>query len=266
MIAVEAAGAGEPLVLLHGVGTSRVIWRRALPLLAARRRAVAPDLPGFGASPPAGPGFELEAVADALAEGLLTSVSPPFDLVGNSLGGAVAVVLAARRPALVRRLVLAAPAGFAPHSAPVARAAGAAGERLVAARRRIGGPLARSALARRVLLAGTVADPARLTPADARAMIASSAGARRIGAAIATVAAADLRPALGGLAVPWGVVWGDRDRVVPIATLATLRAIAPGAPVETLRGTGHVPHMERPEAFADALERLLARLDPVTGS
>jgi pimeloyl-ACP methyl ester carboxylesterase len=266
VIAADVAGAGDPIVLVHGVGTSRVVWRHAVPLLAADRCVVAPDLPGFGASPPAGPGFALDAVADALADGLAAHVPAPYDVVGNSLGGAVAVVLAHRRPALVRRLVLVAPAGFAPHGPAVARAAGAVGERLVAVRRRVGAPLAGSALARRVALWGTVARPGELPAADARAMIDGSRGARRIGPAIAAVAVADLRPTLADLAVPWGIVWGDRDRVVPIATLPMLRDVDSHAPVEVLPGVGHVPHMERPAVFAAALERLLDRLPAVTAS
>jgi pimeloyl-ACP methyl ester carboxylesterase len=97
-------------------------------------------------------------------------------------------------------------------------------------------------------------------------MIGGARGSSRIAAAIAAVAQADLRPALAQLGVPWSVVWGDRDRVVPIATLAVLSAIEPRAPVETLAGVGHVPHIERPGAFAAALERALDRLGTVTAS
>ena len=108
MVAIETLGEGPPLVLVHGVGTCRVVWRRVMPLLATDRLVAAPDLPGFGASPAAGPGFDLDRVADVLAEALAAEVPAPFDLLGNSLGGAVALTLAARHPQLVRRLVLAA--------------------------------------------------------------------------------------------------------------------------------------------------------------
>src|SRR6185436_4097817 len=63
-------GAGDPLVLLHGVASSRAIWRHAVAPLARRRRVIVVDLPGFGASPPAGPGFDLGDVADRLVDGL----------------------------------------------------------------------------------------------------------------------------------------------------------------------------------------------------
>jgi pimeloyl-ACP methyl ester carboxylesterase len=266
VLAIDSAGAGAPLVLLHGVGTSKTIWSRALPRLAERRRALAPDLPGFGASAPAGHGFDLARVADALADGLAPHVEAPFDLVGNSLGGAVAVVLALHRPELVHRLVLVAPAGFAPYPAAVARAVGEIGARLTAARRTLGPPIAGRVAARRVLLWGVVGDPARLSAGDARTMLRASRGASCIAEAIAAVMVADLRPRLAELAMPWGLMWGDRDRVVRIATLSAIRAVAPQVPVETLRGAGHVPHFECPGDFAAALERLLERLDPVGGA
>jgi len=70
MIAIDVSGSGEPLVLFHGVGASRIVWRHVTPLLAPRRMVIAPDLPGFGESAPAGPGFDLGRTAVALAEPL----------------------------------------------------------------------------------------------------------------------------------------------------------------------------------------------------
>jgi pimeloyl-ACP methyl ester carboxylesterase len=254
---MDVEGAGPPLVLIHGVGTSKAVWRRVTPLLAAQRLVAAPDLPGFGASPPAGNGFALERVADTLAEALGAELPAPFDLLGNSLGGAIALVLAERHPGLVRRLVLAAPAGLAPHRGPIPALAGRAGSVLVAARRRAGPPLARSAAARRLLLFGVVAEPARLPADEARLMLRGSEGSQRVAEAIAAVAGADLRPRLADLALPLAFVWGDRDRVIPVSSLDVLRSLAPGAPAEVIPGAGHVPQVERPREFAAAVGRLL---------
>src|SRR3954469_6930784 len=68
LIALETHGEGEPLVLVHGLATSRVIWRRVVSMLPGRLVVV--DVPGFGQSPPVGEGFDLDAVADAIAEGI----------------------------------------------------------------------------------------------------------------------------------------------------------------------------------------------------
>ena len=67
LLAVEESGAGEVLVLIHGLGATRAVWTLVAPLLAPRHRVVTLDLPGFGESEPAGPGFELDAVAERVA-------------------------------------------------------------------------------------------------------------------------------------------------------------------------------------------------------
>jgi pimeloyl-ACP methyl ester carboxylesterase len=253
---MDVHGDGPPLVLVHGVATSRSVWRHVLPELAQRHLVVTPDLPGFGASPPTGRGFVLEEVADALADALAPFA--PFDLLGNSLGGAVTLVLAERRPELVRRLILAAPAGMVPHRAPVPAVAGGVTPVLVTARRYAGPPLARSALARRLLIGNIVADPVGTTAGEARTLMRASAGSKRIGAAITTVAAADLRPRLARLDVPLAFLWGAHDRVFPLAVLPGLRALVPDARAEVIAAAGHVPQIDRPADFVAAVERLIA--------
>jgi pimeloyl-ACP methyl ester carboxylesterase len=122
VIAIDVSGEGAPLVLVHGVGTNRAVWRRVTPLLATGRLVAAPDLPGFGDSPAVGRGFALASAADALAEALAAELPTPFDLLGNSLGGAVALVLAGRR----RGSGIAAGRGGEPRSTAVTTAAAAA--------------------------------------------------------------------------------------------------------------------------------------------
>jgi pimeloyl-ACP methyl ester carboxylesterase len=260
VIGLETQGSGEALVLLHGVGTHRSVWRRAAPALARGRLVAAADLPGFGESTPTARGFELDEVADLLAEGLIERVEPPFDLLGNSLGGAVAVVLASRHPQLVRRLVLSAPALFAPRNAAIARAAGLAAGQLIDARRVLGAPLSRNGVARYLLLRSAISRPERLSAEDARLMLEASRGASRIPDAIASVLSADLRPRLAELDMPLGVIWGERDSVIAIGALDTIRELAPAAAVERMPDVGHVPQLERPREFAAAVERVLGRL------
>jgi pimeloyl-ACP methyl ester carboxylesterase len=250
-------GEGAPLVLLHGLATTRIIWRRVVPLLTAERRVIAVDVPGFGASPAAGPGFELTVVADRIADGLAgAGVPAPYHLVGHSMGGAVALTLADRHRDRVRSLVLAAPAGLRAFPAPVAGALGAASEGLVRLRR-VGAPIADRGWGRRVLLAGGVVDPLAIPPAEVKLMMAASRGATRIRPALATVAAADLLPVVERLPAPLGLVWGDRDRVVPVSGADAVLRVRPDTPVERIPRAGHIAMMERPDDFAKALQTAL---------
>jgi pimeloyl-ACP methyl ester carboxylesterase len=260
VIALEATGQGRPIVLLHGVGANRAVWHLVIPELSRHRRVLAPDIPGFGQSPPAGPGFVLEAVADALAGALESRLKEPFDLLGNSLGGAVALVLARRHPRLVRRLVLSAPAGLSSPSRVLAAAARVASGPAVRLRAAAGAPLARVPAARRALLWGSIAAPERLSFEEARGLLEASRGSARIGAGVATALAADLRPELSALAVPVGFIWGEQDRIVPFATLRSVRELRPDAPIETLGGVAHVPQIEAPAEFVVSVRRLLERL------
>ena len=259
-IAFDVSGRGRPLVLLHGAGADRSIWRDVMRRMRADRRLLALDLPGFGASPAISAGFDLAEAADAVARLLHGRLREPADLVGNSLGGAVAFVLALRRPELVDRLVLVAPAGFSPLprlvAEPVARLAPAA----LVGRRLLGGPLMDISLARRVLLWGTIAAPQNLSARDARGMLQSSRRSSRLGAAVGAVLHADLLSELIGLQRPLGLLWGEQDRIIPTATLEAILAAYPAATAETLPDVGHVPQLERPEEFVDALHRLLARM------
>jgi pimeloyl-ACP methyl ester carboxylesterase len=106
------AGEGEPAMLVHGLGGAGANWLALAPLLLAGRRLLVPDLPGHGGSAPLPAAPSLNAYADRLGlllehEGIASAA-----VVGHSLGGAVAVRLAIRRPDLVTALVLAGAAGI----------------------------------------------------------------------------------------------------------------------------------------------------------
>src|SRR5919199_261789 len=108
----RVGGTGPPLLLVHGFGGAGANFAALAELLAPRHRLLVPDLPGHGGSSalPAAP--NLAAYAEPLAALCAAEGAAEVDVVGHSLGGAVVLRLAARRPELVRRLVLAAAAGI----------------------------------------------------------------------------------------------------------------------------------------------------------
>jgi len=259
-LTVDIVGRGDSLVLVHGLATTRSIWRHATPRLAATRQVVTLDVPGFGAARPVGRGFDLEDVAARVLEQLRARRVPePFELVGHSMGGALALTLAACAPDAVRSLVLVSPAGLRPIPPVLAAILGIAAEVYVPARRRAA-RLASWSWGRRVLMAGGVSDGAALDPAVVRQLVGASLGARRIGPALSAVASADLRDVLAGLAAPVGAVWGRDDRVILPGGMRTVMALRPGAACEVVDGAGHISMVEQPDAFVAALERVLVAI------
>lgn len=112
-ISYSDEGAGAPAVLLHSGGLSSRQWGRLAARLRATRRVIAPDLLGYGESSawPADAPFELDEDA-RMVEALLDTLEGPFDLVGHSYGGLLALRVASRRPAEVRSLALFEPVAF----------------------------------------------------------------------------------------------------------------------------------------------------------
>ncbi len=258
-LAVTSDGDGPAVVLIHGLASSGLMWGSTVAALRDRHRVITVDLPGFGASDPLDEGFELHAVADAVAEHVAQAIRPKrrYMLVGHSLGGAVATLVAARDPDRVARLVLAAPAGYQRLPGGAVRAFAGVNERLVELRRQVGRSVVGRPRARALMFAPSIHDTRALSPQDALLMINASTGARRVAAATAAVADLDLRPVLGEVTAPVGVIWGRYDRLVPPAGLRGVQKARPDARVEWIEDAGHVPMLEQPGAWLAALGRLL---------
>ncbi len=242
-------GAGEQLVLLHGVGHHWQGWTPVLPFLEGFE-VFACDSPGFGTSPPlpAGTAATIPNYATAFEAWMRQEGVERPHVAGNSMGGAIAIELARR--GVVRSATALSPAGF--WSAAERRycqlSLGAVGG-MPAPARRVVRAAARSAAARRVLMAQLVARPADL-PADLA-----------IGSLDALWAAPALRAALEGFsqyrcaplpegAPPVRVVWGARDRLLITRTQsARARTVLPRA-VHTQIDAGHVPYSDAPQAVA----------------
>jgi pimeloyl-ACP methyl ester carboxylesterase len=105
----SAGGDGEPVLCVHGLEGSSANWTDLMALLLPEFASSAVDLPGFGLSPPSEAGYSITAQAEAVAAVIEHVCGGPVHLIGNSLGGAVSVRVAARRPDLVRTLTLISP-------------------------------------------------------------------------------------------------------------------------------------------------------------
>ncbi|MEU3454535.1 alpha/beta fold hydrolase [Micromonospora sp. NPDC006766] len=247
-------GDGPPVVLLHGIGRTLDDFADQHELLGRDHRVISVDLPGHGGSAPLQPPHTLPALAAAVAETLdAAGVTGPAHLVGNSLGGAVAMRIAADDPARAASLVLVNSAGFGRQVTVALR---------LLALRPLGRLLLRPhpAIARRVERA-IFHDPAYVTqervatalavarqPHSARVMLelVGSLGTWR---GVRPRWREELLDAVAALDLPTLVVWGDRDLILPASHLANARARLPKARCHLFRDTGHMPQVERAAAF-----------------
>jgi pimeloyl-ACP methyl ester carboxylesterase len=243
-LAYDRAGVGPPLVLLHPLGASRHVWRPVLPLLTTQRDCITVDLPGFGDSPPltgaTDPATLARAVA-ALLDGLGIG-DGSANVAGNSLGGWVALELGLAGHAAIVTAI--APAGL--WRRPLAPKA-EVGRLLARVARPIAPRLVRSARGRRALLRGSFAHPERVPPADALELVRAYADAPGYSAVNRAMRAGTFGP-LERVRVPVTLVWPELDRIV-----TRVDDTPPEVRVVTLRGCGHVPMWDDPEAVADAL-------------
>ncbi len=242
VLAYDRQGSGPPVVLLHPLGADRCVWEPVLGALAAEHDVVALDLPGFGGSAPL-PGLATPAaLADAVAGLLGTLDIDGAHVVGNSLGGWVALELALHGHASAVTAI--APAGLWPQ--PLAPKRGT-GRWLASLALPLLPHLARSRRGRRLLLAASVAHPERVPPPAAERLVRSYATAPGLKAANEQMRASRFKR-LDRIAVPVTLAWPDRDRLVsrPRKLPASVRNV-------TLRDCGHIPMWDDPGQVADLI-------------
>ena len=237
-------GSGPPLLLIHGLGMGKVVWRPVVPLLAREREVIAIDVPGFGTSP-RGP-RTVEGLAHAVAAFAIQCELDRPHVAGNSLGGGLALAMGAAGTA--RSVCALSPIGFA------SPREGAYGHAMLAATRvvsrglqPVAGPLSSSTVARTVLSAHAAARPWRIPPDDIVEWTDNYARAPSFW---------ELLRSLDGWhaplpSCPTTIAWGDRDRLLIYSRqFPRTRRLLPEARHVTLHGCGHVPMWDDPEQVA----------------
>jgi abhydrolase domain-containing protein 6 len=255
-IAYMEAGKGEPLVLLHGFTADKDHWTRVAPYLVPRFHVIAIDLPGFGESDkPMDRHYTggdqvgyLREIVGALG---LTS----FHLGGNSMGGMISARFAAAYPGEVKSLWLLAPGGVGAFSR--GDLAGLKpGDHV---------PLLARSLADTDKILRWVTSNPPYVPGAVKRMIAERAAADySLHAQIFFEindewARAPLEKTVAGLETPTRIVWGEEDRLLPIAGAEPLHAAMPNSSLLSLPGIGHLPMIEAPQVVA---EDYLAFVEP----
>jgi pimeloyl-ACP methyl ester carboxylesterase len=240
-------GSLPSVVLLHGVGSSATPFAPLIArLLPQVRRIVAPDYPGHGFSPDARSEVTPRALFEAMTSALDELLDEPAVLVGNSLGGALALHYAIARPARVAGLVLLSPAG--------ARSSDEEWRNLVAAfdlHSRADAVAFLERLYHRLPLV------ARLVAHELADATMNRPAVRQILAA-ATSDGAHAPEALAALAMPVLLVWGRSERLLPESHFEYYRKHLPGhALLERPERLGHVPQGDSPQLVANRILRFL---------
>ncbi|MRK00069.1 alpha/beta fold hydrolase [Aeromicrobium sp. S22] len=252
-------GSGEPLVLIHGIGHRRQAWDPVLETLAESYDVIAVDLAGFGESPayPLSASYDMDSACDNLTDNFaLWGIERPH-VVGNSLGGAIALELGAR--GLARSVTALSPAGFFGTLNRLQTFALLIALRLssqlpVGALR----ALSRRAWGRRLAGASLYTHPERFTAdevfGDALAL-KHCAGFER------TIVKGVNYAFRGRLDVPTTIAWGTRDVILPYSSSAIAQERLPDAHHVALPRCGHVPMIDDPALIARVIENTIARTE-----
>ena len=267
-VSYRLGGEGPVVLLIHGMAGSSRTWRDVMPLLARDHTVLAPDLLGHGESAKPMGDYSLGAFASGLRDLMGVLGLDRATIVGQSLGGGVAMQLAYQHPELAERLVLVCAGGLGREVSWMLRALTLPGSevvmpilfpRFVADR---GNDVSRM-LGSKGIRAPHISEMWRA--------YASLAGAEHRGAFLRTlrgvidpggqtVSAMDRLYLAAGL--PTLIVWGDEDPIIPLSHAYAAHEAIPGSRLEIMPGCGHFPHVEAPTEFTEILEDFLATTEP----
>jgi 3-oxoadipate enol-lactonase len=247
-VEVEHRGSGPDLVILHSLLADRSAFDRVAPVLAKKHRMWLVNLPGYGASKPAG--TSVEDYADRVAALLQSLKLENADVLGNGLGGFIAVALAARHGARVRRLI-AAPA-LAAFPEPAKQPLRGLAERV--AKEGMSGAL--DVAIRRMFPERFIAAHPSVVEERKQALMKADPACFRT--ACLALAALDLSPVLKNIRNEALVMAGSEDATTPPALARELATRIPNAKFRELQGCGHCPQIESPELFVQAVEAFLS--------
>ncbi|MGZ4677137.1 MAG: alpha/beta fold hydrolase [Acidimicrobiia bacterium] len=257
------AGEGPAVLLIHGMAGSSRTWKEVMPRLAEHCQVIAPDLLGHGESATPPGDYSLGGFAAMLRDLLGALDVERVTVVGQSLGGGVAMQLAYQHPELVERLVLVCSGGLGREVNWMLRVLAFPGAEYVAPvifpefMKRFGDDVSRT-VRRLGVRAPRAAEMwnayASLTePAHRAAFLRTLRAVIELGGQ--AVSATD-RLYLAS-AMPTLIIWGDSDPIIPVSHAYAAHEAIAGSRLEILEGVGHFPQSEEPERFARLLLEFL---------
>ena len=271
-VAYRMAGSGPPIVLIHGITSSSVMWEEVGPQLARDHTVVAPDLLGHGQSAKPRGDYSMGAFASGIRDLVLSLELGPVTLVGHSLGGGVAMQFAYQFPERTARLALVSSGGLGRSVHGLLRAATLpgselvlpllAGRRVLDAGRTVGRGLGRLGLQLGHDAVEMARGHASLGDSETRSAFVQTLRAsvdvtgQRVQALDRLYLAEEL---------PLLIVWGARDRIIPPGHGRRAHRLVPGSRFELFEAAGHFPHRDEPERFVATLADWIATTEPGHG-
>lgn len=259
-VTVRVAGDGPALLLLHGMAGSSATWAPVLRPLARDFTVIAPDLLGHGQSEKPRGDYSLGAFASLVRDVLVALGHDRATVVGQSLGGGIAMQFAYQFPERCERLVLVGSGGLGEEVSPLLRILTLPGaeyllplacnSKVNAIGERLGSWIGRLGVRADPAVAEILRSFESLGDAETRAAFVHTLRSvvdvrgQRVSANDRLYLASD---------VPTLVVWGDRDPIIPFAHALDAHERIPGSRLEVFEGAGHYPHCSDPERFADVL-------------
>ncbi|ORA42060.1 alpha/beta hydrolase [Mycobacterium bouchedurhonense] len=256
------------MLLLHGIGTIWRVWTPVLHFLEPHHDVIAPTLRGHGGGLPLGPVIpSLDALADGVEDDMDVLGLRQVHIVGNSLGGWLAIELARRGRA--RSLVLLSPAGAWRSERRIELTATTIRAHLAVTCRSAphADVVAANPVLRWLMLAGQVAHPGRVAPEFVAAAIRASVAASAVPTLLRVLPQQHLKALPAERDYPLRVVWPTHDRVLPFDEFGVpMLARLPGAELVRLDGVGHVPMSDDPAAVAQLILDVTRAVDSRTGA
>lgn len=268
-IAFHRCGDGEPVILIHGIASSYNTWNAVLPELGKTCTAVAPDLLGHGRSSKPRGDYSLGAFATGIRDFMEALEIPSATIVGHSMGGGIAMQFAYQFPKRCQRLVLVSSGGLGPEVTPVLKAATLPGsdvflqiatsDRLENAGQAVGRKLRGWGFRATPGMASVGSHFIALKDREARKAFVTTARSvmdwrgQRVDARDRLYLAAE---------VPTMIVWGRRDRFIPVRHGMEAHELIPGSRLEIFDESGHFPHEHEAERFTELLLDFISSTDP----
>lgn len=217
------------LVLLHGANDHAGTWFTVAAALAQRYRVILPDLAGHGESEPHSGPIPISQVLARLEQ--VIGEERDLTLLGNSLGGWIALLYTLRHPERVSRLVLETSGGL---------------------NRPLSAPLAARTREEAAVILRAVHGPSYEAPEwVVESLLQRAADSPML--RLTELLEHDVEPRLGEIRVPATLLWGADDGVLPLSYAKDLQRAIPGATLQVIEGAAHIPHMQQPRRFLECL-------------